>query len=169
MSSDEVVRKWEDLKAAERGVAGRVETSILSGVPKTLPALLRAYETCSRAATVGFDWVTATDVLDKMDEELAELRVAVRDRALDPAAVEDELGDLLFAFANFARKLGVEPEAALRRAADKFQLRFEAMERLVRADGVTLSSLTLDEQNALWQRVKADAVATVSPTDKEPV
>ena len=168
MSSDEVVRKWEDLKAAERGTAGRVETSILRGVPKTLPALLRAYETCSRAATVGFDWVTATDVLDKMDEELAELRVAVRDRALDPAAVEDELGDLLFAFANFARKLGVEPEAALRRAADKFQLRFEAMERLVRADGVTLSSLTLDEQNALWQRVKADAVATVSPTDKEP-
>ncbi len=167
LSSDEVVRKWEDLKAAERGAAGRVEKSILSGVPKTLPALLRAYETCGRAATVGFDWVSASDVLDKMDEELRELRVAVRDRAVAPAAVEDELGDLLFAFANFARKLGVEPEAALRRAADKFQARFEAMERLVRADGVALSSLTLDQQNTLWHRVKADAAATDAPTEKE--
>lgn len=167
MSSDEVVRKWEDLKAAERGAAGRVEKSILSGVPKTLPALLRAYETCARAATVGFDWVSASDVLDKMDEELRELRVAVRDRAVAPSAVEDELGDLLFAFANFARKLGVEPEAALRRAADKFQARFEAMERLVRADGVALSSLTLDQQNTLWHRVKADAETTGTPTEKE--
>ena len=167
MSSDQVVRKWEDLKAAERGAAGRVEKSILSGVPKTLPALLRAYETCARAATAGFDWVSASDVLDKMDEELRELRVAVRDRAVAPAAVEDELGDLLFAFANFARKLGVEPEAALRRAADKFQARFEAMERLVRADGVALSSLTLDQQNTLWHRVKADAAATDAPTEKD--
>ena len=167
LSSDEVVRKWEDLKAAERGVEGRVETSILSGVPKTLPALLRAYETCARAATVGFDWAAPGDVLDKMDEEIRELRVAVRDRAADPAAVEDELGDLLFAFANFARKLGVEPEAALRRAADKFQSRFEAMERAATADGVALKSLSLDQQNALWHRVKAEAAAALH-TPKEP-
>ena len=167
MSSGEVVSKWEDLKAAERGVEGRVETSILSGVPKTLPALLRAYETCERAATVGFDWAAATDVLDKMDEELLELRVAMRDRATDPVAVEDELGDLLFAFANYARKLGVEPESALRRAADKFQSRFEAMERLAGADGVALKSLSLDEQNALWHRVKSEPVAAPPLPSKE--
>jgi MazG family protein len=167
LSSGEVVAKWEDLKAAERGVEGRVETSILSGVPKTLPALLRAYETCARAATIGFDWDGAGDVLDKMDEELRELRVAVRDRAAHPDAVEDELGDVLFAFANYARKLGVEPEAALRRAADKFQHRFAAMERIAKADGVALKSLTLDQQNALWHRVKAEA-AVAAATIKEP-
>ncbi len=162
LSSQEVVAKWEDLKAAERGAEGRVEKSILSGVPKTLPALLRAYETCARAATVGFDWAGPGDVLDKMDEELRELRVAVRERAEQPDAVEDELGDLLFAFANYARKLGVEPEAALRRAADKFQGRFEAMEHLATADGVALKSLTLDQQNTLWLRVKADAAAAAT-------
>jgi MazG family protein len=167
LSSDEVVRKWEDLKAAERGVSGRVETSILSGVPKTLPALLRAYETCGRAATVGFDWASAGDVLDKMDEELRELRVAVRDQHSNPQAVEEELGDLLFAFANYARKLGVEPESALRRAADKFQARFEAMERVARADGVALARLTLDEQNALWLRVKAAGAVVAEPTTQE--
>ena len=165
--SSDVVAKWEDLKAAERSVEGRVETSILSGVPRTLPALLRAYETCARAATVGFDWDGAGDVLDKMDEELRELRAAVRDRDAQPDAVEDELGDLLFAFANYARKLGVEPEAALRRAADKFQHRFEAMERLAKADGVVMKSLTLDQQNALWHRVKAE-VAVAAATPKEP-
>lgn len=163
LSSDEVVRKWEDLKAAERGVEGRVEPSILSGVPKTLPALLRAYETCARAATVGFDWATATDVLDKMDEELRELRVAVRDRDRDPQAVEDELGDLLFAFANYARKLQVEPEAALRRAADKFQTRFAAMERMAAADGVALKALTLDQQNDLWLRAKVETALALAP------
>ena len=160
MSSDEVVRKWEDLKAAERRVQGRVEKSMLSGVPKTLPALLRAYEMAARAATVGFDWITPGDVLEKMDEEVRELRVAVRDRAVDPTAVEDELGDLLFAFANYARKLGVEPEAALRRAADKFQMRFEAMERVAKTEGTTLGALTLDQQNTLWHRVKAASAPT---------
>ena len=155
LSSDEVVRKWEDLKAAERGVDGRVEKSILSGVPRTLPALLRAYETCGRAAAVGFDWADAGDVLDKLDEEVRELRVAVQHREADPAAVEDELGDLLFAFANYARKLGVEPEGALRRATDKFQARFAAMEHLAAAEGVPFGRLTLDQQNTLWNRVKA--------------
>lgn len=156
MSAADVVRKWEDLKAAERGVEGRVETSILSGVPKSLPALLRAYELASRAATVGFDWTTPGDVLDKMDEEIRELRVAVRERDVAPDAVEDELGDLLFAAANYARKLGIEPEAALRRAADKFQRRFAAMERIAASEGVPLKARTLDEQNTLWHRVKAE-------------
>ena len=89
--------------------------------------------------------------------------MAVRDRALDPAAVEDELGDLLFAFANLARKLGVEPEGALRRAADKFQTRFAAMERMAAADGVALKSLTLDQQNLLWLRAKADTSPALAP------
>ncbi|MEP7116543.1 MAG: nucleoside triphosphate pyrophosphohydrolase [Acidobacteriota bacterium] len=165
LTADEVVRKWEDLKAKERAVTGRVEKSMLSGVPKALPALLRAYEMAARAATVGFDWTTPGDVLDKMEEEVAELRVAVRDRALDPAAVEDELGDLLFAFANYARKLGVEPEAALRRAADKFQTRFAGMEQIARTEGTTLGALTLEQQNVLWQRVKAGATPSSPQED----
>jgi MazG family protein len=167
MSADDVVRKWEDLKAAERGDRGKVETSVLSGVPRSLPALLRAYEISGRAASVGFDWDSAADVLDKMAEELAELRVAVRDRAAHPEAVEEELGDFLFAVANCARKLRIEPEAALRMAGDKFQARFEGMEAIARAEGLTFSTLSPDQQNALWARVKqaASGLGLASPRE----
>jgi MazG family protein len=138
LSTGEVTRKWEDLKAAERSAAGTPEKSALDGVPVVLPALLRAYELAARAAAVGFDWIRPDDVLDKIEEEVREVRVAATSDS--PAAVEDEIGDLLFAIANYARKLGVEPEAALRAASTKFQRRF-----------------TLEAQNALWDRVKAEA------------
>jgi MazG family protein len=157
MTSGEVVKKWEDLKAAERGAAGKAPKTILSGVPRSMPALLRAYEMTARAATVGFDW-TKPDVVAKIHEELAEIAEA-RAAAAGPAdtdALEDELGDLLFACANYARKLGVEPEAALRRAADKFQGRFTRMETRAIADGTRLADLTLDQQNALWDAIKRD-------------
>jgi ATP diphosphatase len=150
-----VTRKWEDLKAAERSAAGTPEKSALDGVPVVLPALLRAYELAARAAAVGFDWIRPDDVLDKIEEEVREVRVAATSDS--PAAVEDEIGDLLFAIANYARKLGVEPEAALRAASTKFQRRFTRMEQLARADGTTLASLPLEAQNALWDRVKAEA------------
>ena len=95
-------------------------------MPRTLPALLRAYEYGSRAAAVGFDWVRAADVIDKIEEEVRELRDELSkteqaDEASQSGRVEEEMGDLLFAIANLSRKLGVEPEAALRRANDKFQ------------------------------------------------
>lgn len=157
MTADDVVNKWEDLKAAERKAAGQAPKAILSGVPRSMPSLLRAYETTKRAATVGFDWATPEDVLAKVNEELAEIAEA---RAAEPPsrdALEEEVGDWLFACANYARKLGIEPEAALRRATDKFHGRFTAMEARAAGAGQKLADLTLDDQNALWDAVKRDA------------
>jgi len=153
MTSDAVVQKWEDLKAGERQTAGTPEKTILSGVPRTLPALLRAYELSSRAAAVGFDWVTPGDVIDKIEEEVAELKTAARDEQ-DSRRIEEELGDALFALTNLARKLGVEPEAALRMANDKFQRRFEGIERAARDSGRSLRALTLEEMERLWTAEK---------------
>lgn len=153
MTSEAVVQKWEDLKAGERKVAGTPEKTILSGVPKALPSLLRAYELSSRAASVGFDWSTPGDVIEKIEEEVAELKAAAKEER-DPKRVEEELGDALFALTNLARKLGVEPEAALRIANDKFQRRFEGIERAAKDQGKTLKALTLVEMEALWQEQK---------------
>ena len=114
LTSNAVVQKWEDLKAGERSAAGTPEKSILSGVPLTLPALLRAYELSARAVAVGFDWPTPEGVLEKIEEEVAELREAVTSHGPNAAQAEEEMGDLLFTIVNLSRKLGVEPEAALR-------------------------------------------------------
>ncbi|MGE0814792.1 MAG: nucleoside triphosphate pyrophosphohydrolase [Vicinamibacterales bacterium] len=156
LSSSDVVRSWEDLKAAERGAAGQAPKTILSGVPRSLPALLGAYEMTARAATVGFDWATPEAVLEKVDEELAEIREVLDAPSPDHDALEAEVGDWLFACANYARKLGIEPEAALRRAGDRFKARFTAMETRSAEAGRRLRELSLDEQNALWDAVKRD-------------
>lgn len=153
-SADAVLVKWEELKAAERP-AGTAPKTLLSGVPISLPALLRAYEYSARAATVGFDWVRAEDVLDKIDEEAREIRGAVEARRSD-GHVEEEIGDLLFAVANLARKLGVEPEAALRKANDKFRGRFEELERRVTARGEKLREMGIDALEQEWQSIKGD-------------
>jgi MazG family protein len=159
LSSGQVIEKWETLKARERAEAGlspqRPKTT-LSGVPKTLPALLRAYEVGSRAAAVGFDWDRAEDVLAKIEEEVAEVRHEVEAGATGHLSrAEEEMGDLLFAIANLSRKLGIEPEAALRRATEKFTARFETMETALAARGRPLSEATLAEMEAEWGRVKA--------------
>jgi MazG family protein len=157
LTSQQVIEKWETLKEKERaaaGVSAKPKTT-LSGVPKTLPSLLRAYELSSRAAAVGFDWNSPGDVLDKIDEEVAEVRHEVESGATGHLSrAEEEMGDLLFAIANLSRKLGVEPEAALRRANEKFTSRFEAMERSLAAQGRSLSEATLDEMEGEWRRVK---------------
>jgi ATP diphosphatase len=163
-TAEEVRGKWEEMKAAERGKGAEGAEggkTLLGGVPRTLPGLLRAYEYGSRAAAVGFDWVRAADVIDKIEEEVRELRddlsksaqAGEADRAL---RVEEEMGDLLFAIANLSRKLGVEPEAALRRANDKFQARFTALESRVVGRGEKLQDKTLDELEAEWQQVKRE-------------
>jgi len=160
LTSGQVIEKWETLKARERADAGAapVAKTTLSGVPKTLPSLLRAYEVSSRAAAVGFDWARATDVLDKIDEEVGEVRREVESGAMGHLSrAEDEMGDLLFAIANLSRKLGIEPEGALRRANEKFTRRFEAVEQAFKASGRTLSDATLEEMEAEWQRVKSAA------------
>lgn len=158
LTAAQVVERWEVLKQREREAAGagpRSKTT-LSGVPKTLPALLRAYEVGARAAAVGFDWARAADVLDKIEEEVAELRREVESGAAgDAARAEEEMGDLLFAIANLSRKLGVEPETALRRANDKFTRRFEALERALAGRGRSLADATLDEMEEEWRRAKA--------------
>jgi len=161
ITSEQVVEKWETLKARERAAAGaepKKRTTTLSGVPKTLPSLLRAYEISARAAAVGFDWARPRDVLDKIDEEVAEVRREVESGATgDLSRAEEEMGDLLFAIANLSRKLGIEPEAALRRANEKFTRRFDAVEQAFIARGESLHAATLEEMEAEWRRVKAEA------------
>ena len=159
-SSGQVLEQWEQIKAKERAAAGLPEKkkakTTLSGVPKTLPSLLRAYEISERAARVGFDWAKPTDVLDKIEEEVAEVRKEVESGATgDLSRAEEEMGDLLFAITNLSRKLGIEPEAALRRANDKFTRRFDAVEEAFTARGRALGDATLEEMEAEWQRVKA--------------
>lgn len=154
LASNEVKEQWEDIKAKERKDAATKAQTVLSGVPRSMPSLLRAYELSTRAATVGFDWVKPEDVLDKIDEEARELREAVEQQGPQSAEAEEELGDLLFAVANLARKLGIEPEAALRVANDKFQRRFDDVERHVIANGQRLRDLTLQQLEAHWQNAK---------------
>ena len=157
LTTEQVVERWEVIKGRERAATGR-ETrrkTTLSGVPTTMPSLLRAYEISARAAAVGFDWARATDVLDKIDEEVVELRREVESGATGHLSrAEEEMGDLLLAIANLSRKLGIEPEAALRRANDKFTRRFEAVERAFEERGGSLQGATLQEMEDEWQRVK---------------
>jgi MazG family protein len=160
ITSDQVIERWETMKARERAEGGdanrtsRPKTT-LSGVPKTLPSLLRAYEISARAAAVGFDWLRPTDVLDKIEEEVAEVRKEVESGATGHLSrAEEEMGDLLFAITNLSRKLGIEPEAALRRANDKFTGRFDTMERAFAERGKQLGEATLEEMEDEWQRVK---------------
>jgi MazG family protein len=170
LTSRQVVERWETLKARERALAGKpaqpaAHTGVLTGVPKTLPSLLRAYELSARAAAVGFDWAQAADVLGKLEEEVAEVREAVTSGATGHlSAAEDEVGDLLFAVANLARKLAVEPESALRRANEKFTRRFEAVERRIADTGRDLGRVPLAELEAAWQSVKDDEQRTASPS-----
>jgi MazG family protein len=162
LTSSQVIEKWETLKAREREAAGhsaRKPKTTLGGVPKTLPSLLRAYEISSRAAAVGFDWAKAADVLDKIDEEVAEVRREVESGATGHMSrAEEEMGDLLFAIANLSRKLGVEPEAALRRANEKFTARFDAIEKALTSQGQSLSTATLEQMEAEWEQVKRAAL-----------
>jgi len=159
ITTGQVIERWETMKARERQAGGQPEKpakTTLSGVPKTLPSLLRANEISSRAAAVGFDWAKTTDVLDKIDEEVAEVRREVEAGATGHLSrAEEEMGDLLFAITNLSRKLGIEPEAALRRANEKFTKRFDAMERAFASRGSLLSDATLDQMEAEWQRVKS--------------
>jgi ATP diphosphatase len=143
---------WEAQKSAER--AARAENGALAGVPAGLPALTRAAKLTARAARVGFDWPDADAVLEKLNEEVAELRAELP--GADPVRLTDEMGDLLFVLANLARKLKLDPEACLRHANRKFAQRFQAMERRAEAAGQTLPEMTLEAMEQLWQTVKQD-------------
>jgi MazG family protein len=152
-SAGQVVAQWEEIKKQERGGQPKPNT-LLGGIASTLPALLRAYHIGMRAASVGFDWSRTDDVVAKIQEEVDELREVAAGPQPVGERIEEEMGDLLFAIANLARKLGVEPETALRKANDKFTGRFESLERNVEASGRTMRELTLDELEEHWRRVK---------------
>ena len=158
LSPAEVKRQWERIKREERAGAPPERATLLDGIPEALPSLLRASRIGARAANVGFDWDEAAQVVDKADEEVAELRGAIA--AGDPACIEEELGDLLFTVANAARKLRVDPESALRTANAKFTRRFRAVERRLADRGRTLHDASPDELEREWEAVKtADAAA----------
>jgi ATP diphosphatase len=151
-SAEQQTRDWETVKAAERAAKGA--TGVLDDVAVGLPALLRALKLQKRAARVGFDWPSTDEVLAKIAEESAEL-VEARD-TLGPDEIEEEMGDLLFVMANLARHMGVDPEAALRRANAKFTRRFRAIEAALAARGKTPADSDLAEMDALWDAAKAE-------------
>jgi ATP diphosphatase len=150
----EQVAAWDTQKAAER--AARAETGTLAGIPAGLPALMRAAKLTRRAARVGFDWPDAAAVLDKLEEEAAELRAELRlgPEAADPAALRDEVGDLLFVLANLARKLDLDPEDCLRGANRKFERRFGFIEQTLLHEGKTTSDSSLERMEELWTEAK---------------
>lgn len=148
----EVKSRWESIKAEERA-SQQGAVSVLDDVPRALPAITRASKLQKRAASVGFDWDQPLQVMDKLDEELAEIRDALSQG--DQAAVADEVGDLLFAVVNLARHLKVEPEQALRGTNRKFERRFRFVEQAFQAQGRSLSEADLEAMEAQWQAAKA--------------
>jgi len=156
-TAEEQVQEWEEVKAKERAEKGKTsteKTSLLDDVARALPALMRAEKLQKRAARVGFDWPNLDGVMDKIIEEAQEVKEAAASGDAD--AIEDEMGDLLFAVTNLARKLGVDPEVALRRTNDKFTRRFKSVEAGAKANGKTLPDMSLEEMDALWNAAKMD-------------
>jgi MazG family protein len=160
-TSEEVLRKWDEIKAAEKAAlpnANAKPKGLLASVPRSVPALMEARQISSRAANAGFDWSNVEQVLEKLNEELAELAGARK--ALSQGApgsqeeLQDEIGDLLFVIVNVARFLKVDPEQALRGTNSKFRRRFDFVEKGLEAQGKSLKESTVEEMESLWQEAK---------------
>lgn len=147
---EEVLKNWEAIKQAEKGEEKR---SILEGVPRHLPALLRAHQLQSRAARAGFDWKEVDQVLAKVKEEIGEFEEALKKG--DRERMQDELGDLLFALVNIGRFIEVNPEDALHKAISRFISRFRHIEESIARSGRTWDEVTLDEMEMLWEEAKS--------------
>jgi tetrapyrrole methylase family protein/MazG family protein len=152
-TSDDVLKRWDEIKETEKARP----KGLLTGIPRSLPALVEAEKISKKAAGSGFDWDSITQVLDKMREELGELEQARASGTQE--AIEDELGDLLFVIVNIARFLRVDPEQALRKTNAKFRARFEHVERGVEAQGKTLKEAGIEEMERLWQEAKRKSKA----------
>ncbi len=150
-TADEVLANWEKLKGEERKAKNE---GLLSGVPKSLPALLKAMRLTEKAANAGFDWEKTEDVFDKLDEETHELKEAIASN--DRASIEHEVGDLLFTAVNIARRLGIQAEEALQATNARFTRRFEHIERALRAAGKQFSDADLAEMERLWVEAKGE-------------
>lgn len=159
----EVLKNWEQIKAeerrakgmekgSERGVQGKEASSLLDGIPHTLPAVMQGFQLTRRASRIGFDWENVEGVIEKLQEELAELRKAREAQAA--RQIEEEVGDVLFAAVNLARFLKVDPEIALKRTNAKFTVRFREMERIAHASGRKLADVPREEMESLWDRAK---------------
>jgi tetrapyrrole methylase family protein / MazG family protein len=149
----EVLRSWEAIKAQEREAKGKDDESMLDSVHRGLPAVMEAFQMTTKVARVGFDWKEADGALVKLDEEVMELREAIRART--DAGVAEEVGDLLFVAVNVARLTGVDPESALKAANRKFRRRFRHVEESLRAAGRGPADSTLEEMDRLWSEAKA--------------
>lgn len=159
-----VLLNWEAMKAEERRAAGQMQASdnsLLDGVSSKAPALMEAHQLSTKAARVGFDWRSVDEIFDKLQEEIDELRVAIKDHsaARDEASharVREELGDLLFAATNIARHLQVEPEAALKLSNRKFRKRFKHIEKQLHEHDKQFDATSIEELEALWQEAKGE-------------
>jgi len=147
LNPEEVRDQWEKIK-----IESGEKDSVISGIPKSAPALVKAFRFGEKAAGVGFDWEKASDVMDKVKEEIGELETELK--ANDTDKLENEIGDLLFALSSLARKLDINPEQALNRTLDKFSRRFGYIEKKVKESGKTFDSYTLDELEQWWQEAK---------------
>src|SRR5574341_1618455 len=152
-TAGEVLEQWEKLKREERDAVAAVPGSALDGVPKELPALLRAQRLQDKASRAGFDWPDISGVIEKFREELDELKAAMHDAAEDQ--MELELGDLLFSMVNLARFLNLSAEDALRKSIARFNGRFRFMERTIEQEGRKLKEASAEEMNSLWEEAKA--------------
>ena len=152
-TSGEVLRNWEAIKAHERAAKGKGDASMLDSVHQGLPGLMEAFQLTTKVSRVGFDWPGADAALVKLDEEVLELREAVRDKA-DPRKVAEEVGDLLFVAVNVARLTGVDPESALKAANRKFRRRFRYIEERLGAEARKPADSTLAEMDRLWDEAK---------------
>ncbi len=150
-SAKEVKRRWEELKAEEQKSAGQ-QPSVLGGIPRGLPGLLRAYRMGRRVATVGFDWEHPSGAVEQVEEELQELKDAIAEGKKHQ--IEEELGDLLFSLTNLSRHFDIDPEGALQGANDKFADRFLKLEQRFETLGRSLQDATLKEMDLEWQQIK---------------
>jgi MazG family protein len=151
-NEEDVKRNWEKLKLKEG------KTSVLSGVPNSLPALVKAARLQEKAKQVGFEWDNREQVWDKVEEELDELKEAVREENIDK--IEDEFGDVLFSLINYARFLKIDPENALARTNKKFISRFTGMEEVALQQGKPLADMTLEEMDNIWNSIKKQNAAS---------
>ena len=149
LTPDEVTQNWEQIKLAEKK---DTRQSALSGVPKTAPALLKAFRLQQKAARFGFDWDKWEDIFEKIGEEMAELRMAIESESKDK--IEEEIGDFLFSAVNVARFLKIDPESALNRMNRKFIRRFQYVEKKLAEKGKNLSDSNLEEMDSLWNESK---------------
>ncbi|TGL87550.1 nucleoside triphosphate pyrophosphohydrolase [Leptospira congkakensis] len=170
-SGDQVLTQWDNLKQKEKEKKGKTESdkSILSGIPKALPAIQRSEKIQSKVTKQGFDWPTVSGVFEKFQEEIKELDTELQTKGSLSSKklpyderIEDELGDLFFLLVNLSRKLSVDPETCLRRANEKFETRFRIVEDLVSKTGKTLKDHSLEELDLFWDQAKLQLKNKVS-------